>query len=94
MHSSVIYQPSSDKYSMVKRSPFAVMVHCRLLRHGLLETALLSVLCPTYVGTTFEQSVTKRKERAMSDICILIGTNLPSSFVLSHAGNGEWVLVH
>ena len=30
----------------------------------------------------------------MSDLCISIGTDPPSSFVLSQAGNEEWVLVH
>ena len=45
-------------------------------------------------GTTFDQSVSQGQQRAMSDLCISIGTDPPSSFVLSHAGNEEWVLVH
>ena len=45
-------------------------------------------------GTTFDQSVSQGQRRAMSDLCISIGTDPPSSFVLSHAGNEEWVLVH
>ena len=34
------------------------------------------------------------EQRAMPDICIEIGTNPPSYFGLSYAGNEEWVLVH
>ena len=45
-------------------------------------------------GTTFDQSVTHDQQRAMLDLCIQMGTKPPSSFVLSHAGNEEWVLVH
>ena len=45
-------------------------------------------------GTTFDQSVSQGQRRAMSDLCFSIGTDPPSSFVLSHAGNEEWVLVH
>ena len=45
-------------------------------------------------GTTFDQSVTKNQQRAMLDMCVEMGTNPPSSFVLSHTGNEEWVLVH
>ena len=45
-------------------------------------------------GTTFDQSVTQGQHHTMSDMCIEIGTNPPLSFVLSHAGNEEWVLVH
>ena len=45
-------------------------------------------------GTTFDQSVSQGQRRVMSDLCISIGTDPPSSFVLSHAGNEEWVLVH
>ena len=45
-------------------------------------------------GTTFDQSVSQGQRRAMSDLCISIGTDPPSSFVLSHAGNEEWVFVH
>ena len=45
-------------------------------------------------GTTSDQSVTQGQHQAMSDLCISIGTDPPSSFVLSHAGNEEWVLVH
>ena len=45
-------------------------------------------------GTTFDQSVTHDQQRAMLDMCIQMGTKPPSSFVLSHAGNEEWVLVH
>ena len=30
----------------------------------------------------------------MLDMCIEMGTKLPSLFVLSQAGNEEWVLVH
>ena len=45
-------------------------------------------------GPTFDQSVSQGQQRAMSDLCISIGTDPPSSFVLSNAGNEEWVLVH
>ena len=45
-------------------------------------------------GTTFDLSVTQGQQRAKSDICIEIGTNPPSSFLLFIAGNEEKVLVH
>ena len=45
-------------------------------------------------GTTFDQSVTQDQQRAMLDMCIEMETKPPSSFVLSQAGNEEWVLVH
>ena len=45
-------------------------------------------------GTSFDQSVTQDQQRAMLDMCIEMETNPPSSFVLSQAGNEEWVLVH
>ena len=45
-------------------------------------------------GTTFDQSVTQDQQRAMLDMCVEMGTKAPSSFVLSHNGNEEWVLVH
>ena len=45
-------------------------------------------------GTTFDQSVTQDQQRAMLDMCVEMGTKAPSSFVLSQAGNEEWVLVH
>ena len=45
-------------------------------------------------GTTFDQSVSQGQRRAMSDLCISIRTDPPSSFVMSQAGNEEWVLVH
>ena len=45
-------------------------------------------------GTTFDQSVTQDQQRAMLDMCVEMGTKPPSSFVLSHARNEEWVLVH
>ena len=45
-------------------------------------------------GTTFDQSITQDQQRAMLDICVEMGTKPPSSFVLSQAGNEEWVLVH
>ena len=45
-------------------------------------------------GTTFDQSVSQGQRHAMSDLCISIGTDPPSVFVFSHAGNEEWVLVH
>ena len=45
-------------------------------------------------GTTFDQSVTHDQQCAMLDMCIQMGTKPPSSFVLSHNGNEEWVLVH
>ena len=46
------------------------------------------------VGTTLDQSVTQDQQRAMIDMCIEMGMKAPSSFVLSQAGNEEWVLVH
>ena len=46
------------------------------------------------VGTTFVESVTQDQQRAMIDMCIAMETKPPSSFVLSQAGNEEWVLVH
>ena len=46
------------------------------------------------VCSTFDQSVTQDQQRAMLDMCMEMGTKPPSSFVLSHAGNEEWVLVH
>ena len=46
------------------------------------------------VGTTFDESVTQDQQRAMIDMCIEMETKPPSSFVLSQAGNEEWVLVH
>ena len=45
-------------------------------------------------GTTFDKSVTQDQQRAMIDMCIEMETKPPSSFVLSQAGNEEWVLVH
>ena len=45
-------------------------------------------------GTTFDQSVTQDQQRAMLDVCVEMGMKAPSSFVLSQAGNEEWVLVH
>ena len=45
-------------------------------------------------GIPFDQSITQGQQRAMSDMCFEIGTNHPSSFVLSNAGNEEWVLAH
>ena len=45
-------------------------------------------------GTTFDQSVTQDQQRAMLDMCVEMGTKPPSAFVLSHAGNEEWVQVH
>ena len=45
-------------------------------------------------GTTFDQSITQDQQHAMLDMCIEMGTKPPSSFVLSQAGNEEWVLVH
>ena len=45
-------------------------------------------------GTTFDQSVTQDQQRAILDMCIEMGTKAPSSFVLPHARNEEWVLVH
>ena len=44
-------------------------------------------------GTAFDKSVTQGQQSAMSDMCIAIGINTPSSFVLSHAGNKELVQV-
>ena len=46
------------------------------------------------VSTTFDESVTQDQQRAMIDMCIEMETKPPSSFVLSQAGNEEWVLVH
>ena len=46
------------------------------------------------VSTTFDESVTQDQQRAMIDMCIEMETKPPSSFVLSLAGNEEWVLVH
>ena len=46
------------------------------------------------VGTTFDQRVTQDQQRAMIDMCKEMETKPPSSFVLSQAGNEEWVLVH
>ena len=46
------------------------------------------------VSTTFDESVTQDQQRAMIDMCIKMETKPPSSFVLSQAGNEEWVLVH
>ena len=46
------------------------------------------------MNTTFDQSVTQDQQRAMLDMCVEMGTKPPSSFVLSQAGNEEWVLVH
>ena len=45
-------------------------------------------------GTTFDRSVTQDQQHAMLDMCIEMETKPPSSFVLSQAGNEEWVLVH
>ena len=62
------------------------------------ERATLRSLANYYhlmdVSTTFDESVTQDQQRAMIDMCIEMETKPPSSFVLSQAGNEEWVLVH
>ena len=70
------------------------MISSRLLANRATLRSLANHFHLMNAGTTFAQSVTQGQHRAMSDLCISIGTDPPSSFVLTHAGNEEWVLVH
>ena len=82
-----------------QESPFVVWVRYNMIASWLLgDRATLNSLANYFrlmdAGTTFDQSITQDQQRAMFDMCIEMGAEPPSSFVLSHAGNAEWALVH
>ena len=98
MHSSAINQPSSERNSIVRRSPFVVLVLSMIASWLLGDQGTLRSLANYLhlmdIGTTFDQSVAQDQQRAMLNMYIGMGTIPQSSFVLSQAGNEEWALVH
>ena len=78
----------------VRRIGALSMIASWLLRDRATLRSLANYYHLMDVSTTFDESVTQDQQRAMIDMCIEMETKPPSSFVLSQAGNEEWVLVH